>query len=469
MKTLPKNIKFTPTQKRKARATFSKMVKKQLPPEKVGRYVDTLVEQSLRHFGGERAAAAAAILGSRRFGAYVKGKYAQALDAPLGDLMGKSSSIPVHGYLDTKMLSGANRLFASKKHLIYFNAGEKPTKPVRDLQKLCGGTSANIYSTRELLLDSSRSELTSKWGFNRKHQAMFVGLSHMSLTDIDSVFSFSGVGSSTREQQRVYGNTLNLNFQWTISNINKYLPVNVKIYILKQVSFAENTDQALSQATNLTISPPTQDQGAMPVYNQLTSFVSGTHKSSVDVDPRSNGVLSSDTFKSSFEVQKVFKKKLSAGDILEFNYKHSTGPGIRIDKLNGLWEDPDVVNTMPLTYVPLFEFSGPQVEAYQANDNNIRHVGTGPGAVSFEFRKGLYGVQRPLSYLSTDATTGGYEDSKFGIRVFDKSINKTKGTTSQIFNKDYSQIVPAGGTPLASEIVIPIMSDEVETDIGVRT
>lgn len=437
-----------------------------VPPEKLEKFLDSVIDASLRHYGGERAATAAALLGSRRISRFVKNKYAAAIEAPEGDVLGDNKVVPAYGDIRSRMISGANHAFTSRVHSINFNAGYNPTKPVRQLQKLNGGSSINIFDTRENLQGASRAELTQTWGFNRKKQMMFLGLTHTTLSDLDDIYDFSLVNSSVRQQQRAYGCTMNLNNRMVITNINKYLPCYVKIYMLKCTNWADNNSQILNKATS--VLGTGQTEGAMPINNQLTSLSSGAHQASVEVDIRSNGVFSSSVFKSSYEVVKVFKQKLYSGDILDFKYVHHTGPGVRLDIAHGILRNSDNIPGVPITYLPLIELSGPMVEAYDATDANIRHTGKGPGAVTFELKKGAYAIQTPLNKADVNLVTDGYENKQYLVRLFDKSVNQTRTTATQIFSAAYENVVPSG-TGGTGNIVIPIMSDDVTVSTGSRT
>lgn len=467
-------VKPVTNKQARARRTTEKMLKslaqKQLPPKKFQRYVELLISTSMKNHGGRVGAALLGALGSERIAAQAGKVYANMIQAPEGDFMGTENLVPAISEESTRMLSGSNRAYFSTIHKTKFYAGQEPTRVNYRLGRTNGVSKLCIADTLRNGLDTTtRQALTLHTGFNQKMQAfMDTDYFGFNFKNISDEFDLTSVDDPVGTQQTAYGALHNLTTKMKITNINKYLPVNVKIYLVKYMDFSRAWESLVDSCSNITLVPATQVPNAMPVYNQVGFQVSDAISSSVLVDPLSNGVLSAGEFKGQCEIVRTFKKKLSSGDIWEFNYVHECGPGIRLDRMRGYQKDSVVLDKFPITYAVMVEFWGPQVEGYRADSSAIRYLGTGPATLNFESRKEITGVNTSLGYddAANTGTNKGYLSRKWYTRVFTKDV-KPHADNDRIVNYNFSDIVAGSGT--SSQLIIPIMSGFTQEDVGERT
>lgn len=456
------------TTRKYVKGRMKRVVLEDLPPDKLKRFVELVIIRAAKKRGLDKAAMLLATLGSEKLAAKVGSAYANIIQAPEGDFMGSATQVPATSVESSKMLSGWNGGYTSKSHKIRFEAGPPSTSSIRRLRKLFGETKTTQFDTlRTALSDASRAELTVHTGFNQKNQVMFSpSYTGFTLNDMNEIFQINDVDENLTYSQKVYANIMEMASNVRISNINKFLPVTVKIYMVKNLDLTREFSSIIASATNA-YPGIIQSNNAMPVYNQLAADVVGSNVKSVLVDPKSNGIISSNQWKGEVEIVRTFTKKLGPGDVLDFDYIHHCGPGLRLDKVMGMWTDTAINDASSVTYLPMFEIVGPPVEAYRADNSAYRYLGTAPGSVNFEFKKTIKGVQRSFSVF--DENTGankGYYSQHFGVRIYSKSVQEIIDK-ERVENFDFANVVSSAGT--SSQVIIPIATPLSSDYVGEKT
>lgn len=447
---------------------FKLQLGKRLPPNEVKAKLEKFMFQVARKYGGEHAALVLNALGAKKLSARVGNMYASIIDAPPDEYLGKTSSIPAVSTEKLISLTGGNDIYRSKVHRIIFTAGDYSTKAVKAAAKLNGINTWNHQdSIRTTLSDVDRASLIYSTGFNQKCQMTMGESFFWSVDDLYDIMDLASLSDRTNAEQVLYANILNLKTNIKITNLNKYLPMIIKIHMVKFSDPANNYRDLIQLTTNSDITTPTQGVNTMPVWNQLTVSANSSMGDYVYVDPKSNGIMSSNEWKAKCEIVRTFTKQIDSGDILDFNYIHRCGPGARVDKIAGAWRASDSSTIQPVTYVPLIEFYGPLVEGYRADNAVYRWLGTGPGAIAFEYKKSLVAAnEHTETRVYNDGTSGGMLANRIGMRVYTRDIVR-KDATTRIKNVSYSNIVTSAGT--SSQLIIPLMVDEVAANASVRT
>lgn len=448
-----------------------KTANKNMPPQKLKKFLEAYLKGVAIKYGGNGIAQVIAQWGAQELSVKLGEAYAGAIEAPKHEIFGSVDTVPLLTSETMRRLTGQQGLYSSKKHVVRLKTGQPPTRANMMMSKLYGINNLCHFDTirDNTISDSERQSLTVTAGFNQKTQFMFASnLTGYNLSEFDGIFGVSDDNPLVTRQQTAYANIQYMRTIMKITNINKFLPIKLKIHLITYQQQDISYDSFLPSCCNIDL--VNQLTLGMPVNNQLTVASASTYKDQVSVDPLSNGILSSAEWKGQMEILHTISQKIPAGDILEFDWKHFCGPGVRLDKLYGEVKNSSTNAIGPIAYGFLFEMVGVPVEGYRADDATIRYLGTGPGALSFEFRRTMLGSNIPL-FTTSDAASayGGKTSSVYGMRVFTKDITRhhTVASATRIKNFSPADIVSTAGT--SSQIVIPIMSQALSEDVGVKT
>lgn len=459
-RTLVKSGKAQKWARKTARKMIAEQTSKRLPPEKFKRYVEAIIASQSGRLGTTGTSMLLAALGSEALSVKVGQVYNSIVSPPPGEFTTSKSTVPAEYQIDRFMQSGVNHTFNSNLYKAKFTAGQKITRTSRELGKLNGITHKNLIDTTRDIGDATlREQLSQKFGFQQKIQG-FVDTAYFGYdyNDIENLFSgLSTISSAINKDQIAYGMLQNLNSFVRVTNVNKFLPVTLKLHLIKMQNPGSDPHELFPAVCNLT-PDVVQDEGAMPRIYQFGQATTDSIIRSVVVDPKSTGIRAAYEFKASVDIVKTITKKLYTGDSLEFNYNHLVGPGIRLDKIAGMSDGVGFDVNYPITYALMFEAHGPIIEAISGDSNtpNRRYSGTGPGLLSFEFKKSITGVKRSLDATYNTGTAKGFLSTNLAVRVFTPS---SLDSTAKRFNVDYSSI-RTSPTVGGSGVYVPIMSDK---------
>jgi len=468
--TLAKAIAKNKKVEKAFKKTGAKMIKK-YPAEKVKTYLEAYLKSQAKRSNLKGIAKVIADWGATKLSVTVAGAYAKAIEAPTSEIYGATDAVPLISEDNSRRMRGANNLTHATLHVVNLDTGQPPTRSNRAMSRLYGTTNKTYLDTiREGLDDNFRSSLVINCGFNQKTQTVFNSVTTgFTLGDFNTIFSIADDLPSVVRQQACYANVQRMKSEVRITNINKFLPVNLKVYLFQYRQEEVNYDLLIQNCVNTSLA--SQDIMAMPRVNQLTTLDSGGFRQSVRVDPLSNGIFSSPEWKAQCDIVHTVSKKLYAGDTLKFNHTHWCGPGLRIDKIYGAVRNTTTAQSKPVAYGMMFEMVGVPVEGYRADNSNIRYQGTGLGYLQYEFRKTMMGSNVPMRDNAADdvsPTYGGYNAGGFGVRVFTKEITKHLDVNSKIINFNASNVVPGPGGTM-TQLVIPLMSDATPAGAGIIT
>lgn len=442
--------------------TASKFVASGVPKQKAEVFLKSFLRTYGARYGAEALADQFATWGATRLQEYVGKRLVQSIQSPTLDVYSDTLSVPSISQTTLAKYTGSKWNPNSKTIKISFQSGKRPSRANFNCGKQ-NGVNKKVYldTIRQTsITDAQRQAFTVSTGYNQKKQFMFdSGYTSFNIAGLASIFNFTGLTAPATSNQRVYANVHKMLSEIKITNINKYLPTYLKIHFFRYQQQEIPYLSLLGSCCNSVVT--TQDsQEAMPFMYQLQPSVTvASTRAEVKVDPKTPGIMSAPEWKSQCEIVKSFSVKLNAGDILNLNHTHLCGSGIRLDKLFGEWINPTTSNTIPLTYGVMFEMYGPSVDAYRSTDNRIRYLGTGPGYLTFEFKRSITGALPPTSTSTEnhDATYGGFDSVHFGIRVFQNETTIHRSTASKVLNWDEG----------STAITIPVMSDLAEQDAGI--
>lgn len=370
----------------------------------------------------------------------------------------------------TKMVTGSRGISTGKKYTTSFAAGAPVSRTLLAKEKMSGASrfvwksSIDTYSITEDPPSASnhRDEFSNTTGWNRKLQKMFtLDWGAWRAKDVVGFYTPLATFAQNKDQEQIiYGDVHYLGQKYTITNCSNYLPVYVKLTL---VALHKPHDQTLQEnfSDMKNDSLTASKSGAMPLYTQLTTGATGDVSSAISVDPRSTGVFASNVFKERFKKAKSFTKKLSVGDIWEFDYKHFMGSGVRLDALLG---DNSGSND-PVTYQIIIDAWGPQVDLVRYDSTETaqtrRAVGSGPAHIAYEIDKyAKIGLQSDEMEMA--GSNNGIESTDYGYRLFQKG--RKEDNLTRVSSVGYSNIKT---NPTATgDYFIPVTTDATITNAG---
>ena len=388
-------------------------------------------------------------------------------------ILGKDDISPYYQKMKTRLQSGSNYTFNSKYHKIKVVTGRDQSKSIKALAKR-NGTSKIMFnnSMRTKTAIADRVELTTDTGFNQKQQILVNPQSFgWSQSQIFSYFNLSTFMSSAVKEQICYGLATSFGSVCRLTNVNQFLPVNVKFHLIKLMAPSMTVRELMSASAHSDITA-IQQEGKMAKQFQLTNTSLGTTNSplfTVNVDPNSRGIFASDAFKSIAKIVHTKSIKLFTGDTAEFENVERTGAGVRLDKTHGMDTMSGMETDYPVTYFLGIEINGPMVEAINATNADARYLGTGPSTVSFEFKKYSTGIVDAEDVVNSINPSGseGFISTNFMIRRYTKL--QIGSTAPRIINFSPDNILQASSGGTVDQIYIPVMSDKSVQAVGQKS
>jgi hypothetical protein len=271
---------------------LKKIISGSASPEKIDRFIRNVIDKA----AGGKSQTAARLLK----------ELSKPLSVKVGESITKLVKTPGEGVtapLDTtvpffttsinRKVSGSNRLYTATEHKIHFKSGLPTGSWLKSLRKMNGETTATTVSTittDQGPLSTEREALVEDFGFNQKLQLMVnTDLFGFPLSELYSEFELSTLDSSTIADQVVYGAVSRLRSIATVTNLNRYVPVKLKLHLCRISNLFVNYATAFDEGLNDVLG--TQVEGAMPERWQL-SFNNSTNYLGIRtlVDPATSGV-----------------------------------------------------------------------------------------------------------------------------------------------------------------------------------
>lgn len=392
-----------------------------------------------------------------------------------GKVISAATDAPVRGDQPAPTVEGT-KMVATKRSATLsgrtfkttFEAGKPNSSAIRQTEKLNGSRKFTQFDTMTDRQDPTlRRELSPIAGFNRKEVMAYDNTSFWSYNDLFGLLNFGSYNYPLTRSQTTYWMAKHFGVNTRIMNQNRYTNVKMKVHWVRQILQGKSPQAQVADA----FSPDllTHFEGTIPFDLQLTPSTSGTTYAACSMDPRKGSLKKSPAFNDSLEVVKTMTRTLAPGDVWEIDYKHHTGSGLKLeelfDKYTNRLTDEGYNENAAAFYYPIFEFNGPQVEAYESNDALSQHsyIGTAPCAVHFEFRKyaDICLDSAPLTTTYSLAPNGGgMQDIRWAFKTYTKAGNDANpAVVERIFNIPVGNILAPGQAPGAGFWVIPVITE----------
>lgn len=437
--------------------TFMRGLKGSVTPANVGSFIKYAAEKSPAAEAFAKRSMKA--LAGAKIGVEVAGKVIDMVEEGFATETGSATVSETTNTVTgvTNPASTVGRVYRTK-----FYVGSPPTKTVNREASSNGTTKFTALDTQTIKEGVQRTSLTMKTGFNQKAITMFnSNAAFWTLGDLEALSEAASYQRMLNGNQNAYWLTKWFGVKYNLMNKNRYLKMKVKVHFVRQIK----TDYGAQSWFADVFSPTLPDSGTFNVatipYNlQLTNRTVTSEKTVCGVDPVFGSLTKSKIFNEVFEIQKTLTRTLDPGECWDIDYRHMTGPGLRVNKIVMTEDSTDINNQSAAFYFPIFEIVGSRVECYDSETLDEAFIGTSSGAIQVEMRKHCEIVQAQASQGNLYETLDGYFESKWAYRVYTDS--KMGPETSQVtrrFSVDYDDIQNPGASAAAGKYVIPVSTD----------
>jgi len=293
--------------------------------------------------------------------------------------------------------------------------------------------------------EGSSIGLDLDFGFNQKHVCMYNENAQSIMDDYNDLFSMSASIWPDNTIQRVYGSILKECYEWKFSNTSSYFPVVVTVDYYRPHTDTRTPVNYFGDAFNTGAS--IQEDGRIPVGRQSSSISGVGGRNSVFVEPNLS-IETSSTFRSRTTKIKTVRQVLQPGEVWTLKWDVHCGAGVDLQRA---YDQYLLGFNRVAGILPVFSFHGKDCEIRKVSDGST-NIGTSPGYVSMEQKKGFQYVNAPVD-VSPTAVDKGYVPGQPLIRVFTSDQQDMVDKT--LFNVATSAI----GDPATADYYIPVMTD----------
>ena len=320
--------------------------------------------------------------------------------------------------------------------------GRPSTRTLKRISLNNGTTMKWLKNTNN---DATSIGLEVEWGFNQKHVCVFNENAQSIMDDYNELFSLNANMWAKSTVQRVYGAILKECYEWKFSNTSSYFPTVVTVDYYRPHTDTRTAAQLHQDAFNL--GSGVQENGRVPVLKQFGSISALGGRNSIFTVPNLN-MESSSTFRARTTKIKTVKKTLQPGEVWTLKWDVHCGAGVDLQRA---YDQYLLGINRVAGIMPVFSFHGKDCEIRTVADGST-NIGTSPGYVSMEQKKGFQYVNAPVD-VSPSATDEGYVPGQPLVRVF--TSDQQNMIDKILFNVSAGQI----GDPATKAFYIPVMTD----------
>jgi len=307
----------------------------------------------------------------------------------------------------------------------------------------------NNGTTKKLLANTNNDEtsvgLDLKFGFNQKHVCMYNENAQSIMDDYNELFSLSPSIWADNTIQRVYGAILREMYEWKFSNTSSYFPVVITVDYYRPHTDTRTPANYMADAYNL--GNTVQEDGRVPCTKQSGGRSAIGGRNTVVTDPTLS-INSSATFRARTTKIKTVRQVLQPGEVWTLKWDVHCGAGVDLQRA---YDQYLLGFNRVAGILPVFSFHGKDCELRTVADGST-NIGTSPGYVSIEQKKGFEYVNAPVDVTPT-AVDKGYVPGQPLIRVFTGEYNQM--VDKKLFNVDAINI----GDPASKTHYCPVMTD----------
>jgi len=331
-----------------------------------------------------------------------------------------------------------------KWHYTNLSFGRPSTKTLKRISMNNGTTMKWLKNTYN---EATSIGLDIDFGFNQKHVCVFNENTQSIMDDYNDLFSMNDNMWPATTIQRVYGSILKECYEMKFSNTSSYFPVVVAVDYYRPHTDTRTPVNYFNDAFNT--SNTSQEDGRVPTFRQSSGISGVGGRNSVFCDPTLRMEASS-TFRSRTTKIKTVKQTLQPGEVWTLKWDVHCGAGVDLQRA---YDQYLLGFNRVAGIMPVFSFHGKDCELRTVADGST-NIGTSPGYVSVEQKKGFQYVNAPVD-ITPNATNQGYLPGQPLIRVFTSDLQFTVDKT--LFTVNANQI----GDPASKPHYCPVMSDMV--------
>jgi len=372
----------------------------------------------------------------------VNGATKAGLVKTAGDV-GRTLGFDKIAHIETSRTRG-KRIGPQELNWYYTNLafGKPSTRTLKRIALNNGTTMKWLKNTNN---DGGSIGLDLDFGFNQKHVCTFNENAQSIMDDYNELFNMNDSMWPSNTVQRVYGSILKECYEWKFSNTSSYFPVVVTVDYYRPHTDTRTPSNYFQDAFNT--SSTAQTDGRVPVQRQSGNISGVGGRNSVFVDPTLR-IDASSTFRSRTTKIKTVTQTLQPGEVWTLKWDVHCGAGVDLQRA---YDQYLLGFNRVAGIMPVFSFKGKDCEIRTVL-TAASNIGTSPGYVSMEQKKGFEYVNAPVD-VSPAATNQGYVPGQPLIRVF--TADQQNMVDKILFSVNASDI----GDPASKDYYCPVMTD----------
>ncbi len=338
-----------------------------------------------------------------------------------------------------------------------FITGQPSTSSVTKMKDIFGSSVYKVFDT-ETDFQEGRDALNQHVGFNQKSFTVLSSVFTPNVEDYKEIFGMDKFSFPEMDDQVAYGLASHERVKLKLSNLNKYLPLNIDVHLVEMKDREITGPMLFNYVFHKDVEHP-DTSGKIPIKYQFKNLNSAKNKTgdilftkSAIVSKRAKLQMSA-AFRQNATVVKTFRRKLEAGQIWDMDLVIHLGPGLCLDQV--FYDATQLYNSsesQPSTYAIVLECVGVDTTLiHSIKGVKQEHIGTSAGSFCFECSKSIEVVNSDINLSKS-----GFENSKAAIKLYRRDIS-----TSSDFNVDFNEISEAELKPDQTGFYIPVRSNEI--------
>jgi len=338
-----------------------------------------------------------------------------------------------------------------------FITGQPSTSSVTKMKDIFGSSVYKVFDT-ETDFQEDRQALNQHVGFNQKSFIMLSSVFTPNIDDYKEIFGIDKFSFPKMDDQVAYGLATHERVRLKLSNLNKYLPLNIDVHLIEMKDRELTGSMLFEYVFHKDVTHPSTS-GKIPIKYQFKDLNSVKNKTgdilftkSAIVSKRARLEMSA-AFRQNATVVKTFRRKLEAGQIWDLDLTTYLGPGLCLDQVfYDALQLHNTVDSQPSCYAIALECVGVDTTLiHSIKGVKQEHIGTSAGSFCFEFSKSIEVVNSNINL-----GTSGFENSKAGIKLYRRDIS-----SGVDFNVDFDKISEAELKSNETGFYIPVRSNEI--------
>lgn len=342
----------------------------------------------------------------------------------------------------------------SEKVRTRFVTGQPSTNSVLRMSEIFGSSTYTLFNTETDFKEGRSDALSQTFGFNQKSFTFLSSVFTPNVRDYKSLFGMDDYSFPKFNDQTAYGLAMQEEIKFKITNLNKYLPINIDVHLV-EFQDRELTNSGLCNICFSKNLSKNNSSGTIPEKYQLKdsqeSSVGGIMYHKSVLTSKKARLEMSPAFRQNAKIAKTIRKKLDPGVIWDLGLTFHLGAGICLDQLfYDSIQTSSKLDSQPSTYAIIFECVGTDTTLVEATKGvKQEHIGTGAGSFCWECKKLI-----KVANNDVNLSKSGFESSKAAIKLYSRDVSLEKEFNVDFDNIAHEETVNGFYEPIRSSILI---------------